>query len=114
MARSKTQIQPIRATPAERQAWRDAAAAAGLTISDYVRRSIESAEVGRAPRRRRRPEPPPVDPALDRELKRIGSNINQIARWCNTYGDSIAARRLYVLLDEINDQLAEIRNLAGE
>ena len=63
----------IRATEDDRQHWSEKAKAAGLTLSGLIRQALSDAPM---PRRRRRSA---VDPALLRELAKIGNNLNQLA-----------------------------------
>ena len=68
----------IRASEAERAEWHAKARSAGLTLSDLVRRSVGRVRpwtVAHADVERER----------TRELARIGANLNQIARWANTF-----------------------------
>ena len=68
----------IRASEAERAEWHAKARSAGLTLSDLERRSVGRARpwtVAHAEVERER----------TRELARIGANLNQIARWANTF-----------------------------
>lgn len=62
----------------EKQALIERAAMAGLPFAALLREAL-----GLAESRRRRPAPK-VDPELIRAIARIGSNLNQIARWLNT------------------------------
>ena len=67
----------IRASEAERAEWHAKARAAGLALSDLVRPwTVAHAEVERE---------------RTRELARIGANLNQIARWANTYASEAEA-----------------------
>lgn len=68
----------FRCTAAEKQALIERAAMAGLPFAALLRQALGLAET-----RRRRPVPK-VDPELIRAIAKIGSNINQIARWLNT------------------------------
>ncbi len=68
----------FRCTAAEKQALIERAAMAGLPFAALLREALGLAET-----RRRRPVPK-VDPELIRAIARIGSNLNQIARWLNT------------------------------
>lgn len=68
----------FRCTAAEKQALIERAALAGLPFAALLREALGLAET-----RRRRPVPK-VDPELIRAIARIGSNLNQIARWLNT------------------------------
>ena len=74
----------IRASEAKRAEWHAKARAVGLSLSDLVRRSIGRVRtwtVAHAELERER----------TRELARIGSNLNQIARWANTHKENAEA-----------------------
>ena len=58
---------------------------AGKTLSEYVRDAALTAQI--LIKRNRR-----VAPALLHELSRIGNNLNQIAKICNTTGESRRAQ----------------------
>ena len=66
----------IRASEAERAEWHANACSAGLTLSDLVRRSVGRVRTWTAPA---------AEVERTRQVARIGSNLNQIARWANTY-----------------------------
>ena len=67
----------LRLTPAQKTAWRASAAAIGMDLSSYIRRSVE-----------RRTLTTPIQPEINRttavELGRIGVNLNQQIRAMNT------------------------------
>ncbi len=67
----------FRCTPTEKAHLVTRAHDAGVSISTLMREAL-----GLVDTRRRRPMPK-ADPALLRELGRIGGNLNQIARWLN-------------------------------
>jgi hypothetical protein len=67
----------FRCTPAEKAALLAKAEASGGSISHMMR-----AALGLVAEKRRR-SVPKADPALVREIGRIGGNLNQIARWLN-------------------------------
>ena len=74
----------IRASRAERAEWHAKARAVGLSLSDLVRRSIGRVRtwtIAHAELERER----------TRELARVGSNLNQIARWANTHKENAEA-----------------------
>ena len=88
--------------------WRAEAAAAELTVSDWVRGQVAAARpgepagwVGRRPPRRRtglgRAVAPPVDPAVVVQLARIGNNLNQVARHLNATGGPLTVAGLVTL-----------------
>lgn len=76
---NRTTTASVRLMPDELAAWRSAADAAGLSLSDWLRD-----RVGRAAQRSRRTAA--ADPALLAELARIGNNLNQLARLANGAG----------------------------
>ena len=74
----------IRASEAERASWHAKASAAGLSLSDLLRRSIGKVRTWTVAAAE-------VERERTRELARIGSNLNQIARWVNTYKEGAEA-----------------------
>lgn len=89
----------------ERSAWQAQAAAAGLTLADLIRQRLGDAkEVGRAPLKRRAARR--ADPALLAALGRIGSNLNQVARWANTYKGKAEAVQVLAALVSIEQVIA--------
>jgi hypothetical protein len=96
----------------ERTAWQAQAGAAGLTLADLIRKRLGDAkEVGREPIRRRAARR--ADPALLAALGRIGSNLNQVARWANTYKDKAEAVQVLAALVAIEQLLArQVRGTA--
>ena len=93
----------IRASEADRAQWAGKAKAAGLTLSALIRQALNDAPM---PRRRRRVA---VDPALIRELARVGNNLNQLARWANRDRQAVEARAVIARLIEIDREIAAIR-----
>ena len=71
----------VRASEAERAEWHAKARSVGLSLSDLVRRSVGRVRtwtVAHTELARER----------TRELARIGSNLNQIARWANIHKEN--------------------------
>ena len=77
---------------------------AGKTPSEYVRDAALTAQI--MIKRTRR-----VAPALLNELSRIGNNLNQIAKVCNTTGESRRARAIEIYLDELRPVLKRLYEL---
>jgi hypothetical protein len=94
----------IRTTAADKARWQALAESRGLSLSDLVRALLDGQR--RSPRPRR--APPPVEPALLRELARIGNNLNQLARAANRQAP-VPAAALLVRLIEIDRELAALR-----
>ncbi len=68
----------IRASEAERAEWHAKARSAGLTLSDLVRRSVGRVRTWTVAHAE-------VERERTRQVARIGTNLNQIARWANTH-----------------------------
>jgi hypothetical protein len=83
--------------------WRCRAEREGLSLSDFVRRAVDADKVTgiASPGKRRRRTYTPADPALIRNLAWIGNNINQIARYVNTYKSGIDSVELLVQLNAL-------------
>jgi Bacterial mobilisation protein (MobC) len=97
----RTKLIAARVRPDEFVAIEGRAAASNLPLSEFVR---EQALAGAILVRTFR-----TLSAIDRhDLARIGSNLNQIARLCNTTGDTYRARNIEVLLDELRALLARL------
>lgn len=112
----------LRATAAEVAGWRARAAAEGLGLSDWMR--VRLAEPGAAvavtgrpsPTRalRRPPAGPAVDPAAVAAVVRVGTNLNQLARWANTERSQPALLALQQAAAEVRATLAALRAAAGQ
>ena len=74
----RTAIIKIRLTGAEQAAWQAKAEAAGLSVSALIRRAVARVKTWTAANAE-------VERQRNRELARIGNNLNQIARWANTH-----------------------------
>jgi hypothetical protein len=84
--------------------WRRRAERAGLSLSDFVRRAVDADQItGIAAPSKRRPRRTytPADPALIRNLAWIGNNLNQIARWVNTYKSGVDSVELLAHLNAL-------------
>lgn len=76
----------IKVTEAERENWKAFAESQGYSVADLFRLLIANAakEPAKLHAKQRRVTRK-ADPELLRELAKIGNNLNQIARWANTY-----------------------------
>lgn len=104
------------------QAWKDAAASAGLCLGDWVRTQIAvdgvDQVVSKKPTPRKVPDLAkrrfvPADPALINQVARLGNNLNQIARSINRSG--LEASDQFQLLEQlllIQQQLERLVNNA--
>ena len=73
-------IAHARVSAAELALWQAKAAAAGVSLSELLRQAMARTQTWTAPARE-------VERARTRQIARIGSNLNQIARWAHTHVD---------------------------
>ena len=78
VTRNRTLIAQARVSDAELAEWRAKAAAAGVPLSELLRRAMARTRTWTAAAAK-------VERERTRELARIGSNLNQIARWANAH-----------------------------
>lgn len=97
----------IKVTEKERQRWQALAEEAGLTVADLIRQRMGDTQlVNRDPVRRRASRR--TDPLLLAALGRLGNNLNQIARWVNTYKSSAEAVEVVASLVAIERELLSL------
>ena len=84
MAEHRTVMVAARVTPAEHAAWRAKAAAAGVSPSALLREAMARTRTWTAAARS-------VERERTRQIARIGSNLNQLARWANTHASAAEA-----------------------
>ena len=113
---NKTNHIGIRATDAEKLDWEIKAHSEGLKTSQLARtllnnysnnrgdkRRSPSSKVGNLQSRRE----------LVRQVARIGNNLNQIARWANTYKGAAEATQVISSLARIESSLLALDRRAG-
>ena len=103
----RDQLLQLRCSAAERERWRAKADAASMSVSAMLRDALDQAR----PRRRRRTV---ADPALLRELGRLGNNLNQLARWANREKAGAPAVAVLARLVEIDRELRAVRESAAQ
>jgi len=97
----RTKILHTRVTPTELAEWREKAKAAGVTPSELLRQSMGRVRVWTAAALREEQE-------LLRQVARIGSNLNQIARWANTHKEAAEAVQVVAHLAAIEREIGEL------
>ena len=96
-------IAHARVSEAELAAWQAKAAAAGVSLSELLRQAMARTQTWTAPARE-------VERERTRQIARIGSNLNQIARWAHTHvDDDLAVVEVLVHLVAIERDLAQLR-----
>jgi hypothetical protein len=96
MARETTAT--VRVSAAELAEWRGKARAAGVPLSELLRRAMERTRTWTA-------AAAAVERERTRELARIGNNLNQLARWANTYKQGADAVAVVAQLSAIERAL---------
>lgn len=110
---NKTNHIGIRATDAEKLDWELIAHAQGLKVSQLARTLLNNYST-RHGSRTRSPSSKVGNLQSRREfilqVARIGNNLNQIARWANTYKSAAEATQVIASLTKIESSLLELSN----
>lgn len=96
----------VKLTDAERRAWKSMAADSKLTVADLIRQRMATKIEGREPQKKRPTRR--ADPRMIQSVGRVGSNLNQIARWANTYGGAADAAQILAALVAIDEQISRL------
>ncbi len=96
----------FRLPPDTDRAWREAAKAAGMNLADWLRSQVTVDGVAPTITKRRTPRRGPArkrpyvtaDPALLREIAKIGNNLNQLSRAVNRHGPADELQILFRLI----------------
>ncbi|MDR1685806.1 MAG: plasmid mobilization relaxosome protein MobC [Desulfovibrio sp.] len=78
----------VRLHPEEKELLRLNAGIQGLSVTDYIRRNCLSFHLRKSP----------VEKERLQQLARIGANLNQIAKWANTYTRVVEAVEILTAL----------------
>lgn len=104
----------VKATPDEHTTWTRLAAEAGLSLADLIRTRLSPGADPIKPKKRAARR---ADPALVAEIGRIGSNLNQLARWANSYKSAADSVEMLAALTAIERQVSLLvgsKKSAGE
>ena len=97
----------VRLSAAELAAWRAKAAAAGVPLSVLLRQAMARTRTWTA-----------ADAAIERErnrqVARIGNNLNQLARWANTHKSAARSVTVIANLVAFERSLREVARFRGE
>ncbi len=104
MARSRSILVAVRLTPDESADWRTKAKAAGVPLSVLIRRAMARTRTWTVPAAN-------VERERNRQVSRIGNNLNQIARWANTHKGAVAAVEVIGHLIAIKRAVAALSSL---
>ena len=107
MAEHRTVMVAARVTPAEHAAWRDKAAAAGVSPSVLLREAMARTRTWTAPARA-------VEGERTRQIARIGNNLNQLAHWANTHASAAEAVSVIAHLVSFERSLLRVARIAED
>ena len=92
----------IRLSQTEKLAWQEKADLSGMTISDRIRQAISRTKTWTV-----------ADKSLvkeqTRQIARIGNNLNQIAKWANTYKSTAEAVEIIQALRLVEQSLNKLK-----
>jgi hypothetical protein len=89
----------IRLHSEEKELLRLNAGIQGLSVSDYIRQNCLSFRLRKSPTEKERL----------RQLARIGANINQLAKWANTYKRAVEAVEILTALASLEREIGAFR-----
>jgi hypothetical protein len=91
----------IRLSRQEKEAWQEKAVRAGIPLSTLMRQAMSKTHTWTAGDRSLIRE-------QTRQISRIGNNLNQIAKWANTYKSTASALEVIESLRAIEDALNQL------
>ncbi len=103
----RTVMVAARVTPAEHAAWREKAAAAGVSPSALLREAMARTHTWTAAARS-------VERERTRQIARIGNNLNQLVRWVNTHRTAVEAVSVIAHLVSFERSLLRVARIGGE
>ena len=106
MADRRTVRVHARVSPAELADWRAKATAAGVPLSDLLRQAM-------ARTRTRTAAAADVERERTRQVARIGSNLNQLARWANRDASAVEAVEVIANLVAFERELRRVARIGG-
>ena len=107
MTDRRTAIVRARVLPSEHAAWLARAAAAGVSPSDLLRQAMARTRTWTA-------RAVAVERERTVQVARIGNNLNQIARWANTYAETAEAVEVIAHLVAIERAIARVARFGDE
>ncbi len=106
VAERRTVMVAARVTPAEHDAWRNKASAAGVSPSALLREAMARTRTWTAPTMA-------VESERVRQIARIGNNLNQLARWVNTHKTAAESVTVIAHLVSFERALREVARTDG-
>lgn len=88
----------VRLSQTEKEEWQEKAVRAGISLSNLIRQGVERTHTWTI-------EDRGLIAEQIRQIRRIGINLNQIAKWANTYGSTAEAIEIIECLRAIEKKL---------
>ena len=107
MPERRTVMVAARVTAAEHAAWKEKAAAAGVSPSVLLRQAMGRTRTWTAPALA-------VESERIRQIARVGNNLNQLARWANTHKTAAEAVTVIAHLVSFERSLREVTRIGEE
>ena len=107
MAERRTVLVAARVTRAEHAAWKEKAAAAGVSPSALLRMAMGRTRTWTA-------MAASIERERSRQVARIGNNLNQLARWANTHTSAVEAVSVIANLVAFERSLHAVARLPGD
>jgi len=108
----RSKILGVRLSPGEWAAVKKQADELGLSVSDFVRVRILVGVKENKKEYRKKNKKGCREVAA--QIARVGNNLNQVAKWVNTYKSEADAARVIVFFSAALTKLEEIRAMMGE
>ena len=108
----RSKILGVRLSPGEWAAVKKQADELGLSVSDFVRVRILVGVKENKKEYRKKNKKECWEVAA--QIARVGNNLNQVAKWVNTYKSEADAARVIVFFSAALTKLEEIRAMMGE
>lgn len=96
----------VRTSQDEKDRWEAVALSEEMTLSNLIRVRLNTVTVDRPPKKQRLTRQ--ADPLLLSNIGRVGSNLNQIARWANTHKTAAEASEVLLALIAIENLIKEM------
>ena len=103
----KKKFLQIRVTDEQRDQIKEKARAMETTVTDLILESLDRTKI-RRPQGKPAPELVALEQKKIYEIAKIGNNLNQLARWANTYKDGADAVQVIQTLVSIEHELKAV------
>lgn len=104
----------VRLPQEDKKRWQAIADENDISLGNWIRKKVDGdlAVTTEKPTPRQAPKVryKNVNPELIREVAKVGNNLNQIARWCNTHKNDADSLQVLAQLKAIEEAVRGIKN----